>query len=958
VSDNRHCPKCGAELSPDAAQGLCPKCLLDAGLESQAAGAAGQAPTGPFVTPSQAASPTISPPQRFPTPYLESLARQFPHLDSFEHLGQGGMGVVYKARQRQLDRIVAVKLLPPSVGEEPAFAERFTREAQALARLNHSNIVQVYDFGRTEEYFYFVMEYVDGVNLRALIRDHKLDPEAALKIVPQICEALQFAHDEGIVHRDIKPENILVDKKGRVKIADFGLAKLLGRSADDLSLTGTGQLMGTLGYMAPEQLQQAHKVDHRADIYSLGVVFYEMLTGHLPIGRFEAPSKKVQVDVRLDEIVLRSLESEPDRRYQHASDVKTDLDSIHDSAARYRRFGSDDQAFASRPTEPLSEQETKRREVLAHRAPAWVDLIAFGMFLCGWIFMGAMWNLRKPGLALAIAVMAGLTYGALRWKLKYLPDLRAELSRQSRFRRGVALTCGFLCFLVAMLAVMSAHLNYWNSWDVLSQDWVMKAPPIARGADARVKFPLDKLKSLAADKTADLQVAGGGGGGTWVVSGLEIGWAVFCIAWAPMLVILAVHFGIATGRYGNTWRYDAQPSLSVTAVLFLALAFAHVVDHIRFDQNFPVSSVTISRFPEREIRGPLTSAQLESVLKGWATANSYTSRYQRWLEIQKTIDGVPTPVGVIRMVELRPVAPFDAWHTIQGGPAWRALPPLNITCVSTDKPAETFVSVDLGRITQGSPEEQTWPAVLDSLAEAIRTGSPVVSPVVQDELHPNNTWTLFFAYGGVACCVLVALVAGGVVKSPRSKAGEWLEVGAPQLQRLVKFQTTEAFSWACAITAVCFGSMGLFLSMVMSRLSTSFSSIVLTFLFGLAGALVFGFLGRRVMKHAIPIALIVMGGLEFLVPAVSHAYENSETRRLIVELSKNPGHVDSNAFGNYPFNYDDTPYFVCGTWMILGGAVWALFANLFGRLFGARRPKGAGTGGKVQEPTGDARLKS
>jgi len=270
MTDKRLCPKCGAELSADAAQGLCPKCLLDAGLESEA----GVAPTGPFVTPSQAASPTIPPPSRFPTPYLETLARQFPQLDSFEHLGQGGMGVVYKARQRHLNRIVAVKLLPPSVGEDPAFAERFTREAQALARLNHPNIVQVHDFGRTDEYFYFVMEYVDGVNLRVLIRDHKLDPEAALKIVPQICEALQFAHDEGIVHRDIKPENILVDKKGRVKIADFGLAKLLGRPAEDLSLTGTGQLMGTLGYMAPEQLQQAHSVDHRADIYSLGVVFY------------------------------------------------------------------------------------------------------------------------------------------------------------------------------------------------------------------------------------------------------------------------------------------------------------------------------------------------------------------------------------------------------------------------------------------------------------------------------------------------------------------------------------------------------------------------------------------------------------------------------------------------------------------------------------------------------------
>ena len=328
MTEKRQCPKCGAELSPDAAQGLCPKCLLDAGLESQTASAHGEAATGPFVTPSQAAAATVPKPERFAAPGLETLAAQFPQLDNFEHLGRGGMGVVYKARQRQLNRPVAVKILPPSAGDDPAFAERFTREAQALARLNHSNIVQVYDFGRTEDHFYFIMEYVDGVNLRALIHDGQLKPEEALKIVPQICEALQFAHDEGIVHRDIKPENILIDKKGRVKIADFGLAKLLGHAADDLSLTGTGQLMGTLGYMAPAQLQQAHAVDHRADIYSLGVVFYEMLTGQLPIGRFQPPSKKVQVDVRLDEIVLRSLESEPDRRYQHASDVRTDLEQI------------------------------------------------------------------------------------------------------------------------------------------------------------------------------------------------------------------------------------------------------------------------------------------------------------------------------------------------------------------------------------------------------------------------------------------------------------------------------------------------------------------------------------------------------------------------------------------------------------------------------------------------------
>lgn len=149
----------------------------------------------------------------------------------------------------------------------------------------------------------------------------------------QICEALQFAHQQGAVHRDIKPENILVDKQGRVKIADFGLVKLLGRDSEEDRLTGTRQAMGTLHYMAPEQMQGAASVDNRADIYSLGVVFYEMLTGQLPIGRFASPSTKVDVDVRLDEVVLKTLESEPERRYQHANDVRTDIASITSGAA-------------------------------------------------------------------------------------------------------------------------------------------------------------------------------------------------------------------------------------------------------------------------------------------------------------------------------------------------------------------------------------------------------------------------------------------------------------------------------------------------------------------------------------------------------------------------------------------------------------------------------------------------
>src|SRR5438046_4632572 len=195
------------------------------------------------------------------------------------------------------------------------------------------------------------MELVHGVNLRQLEQSRRLAPTEALGIVPKICEALQYAHEEGIVHRDIKPGNILLDKKGRVKIADLGLAKLLDTEAIDFTLTRSQQVMGTPHYMAPEQIEKPQFVDHRADIYSLGVVFYEMLTGELPLGRFAAPSQKVQVDVRLDEVVLRSLEKEPERRYQQASQVKSDVESVagvvekrsphHQGLHRLKFFGTE-----------------------------------------------------------------------------------------------------------------------------------------------------------------------------------------------------------------------------------------------------------------------------------------------------------------------------------------------------------------------------------------------------------------------------------------------------------------------------------------------------------------------------------------------------------------------------------------------------------------------------------------
>ena len=254
------------------------------------------------------------------------------------------MGAVYKARQPGLDRLVALKILPPDAADA-TFERRFAQEARALARLNHPHIVTVYDSGVVDGLYYFVMEYIAGVNLREAIRDHQLEPRQALAIVGQVCEALQYAHDQGVVHRDIKPENILLDQRGRVKIADFGLAKLLAHDDDDASLTGTHQVMGTPKYMAPEQLEGTKLVDHRADIYSLGVVFYELLTGELPLGRFAPPSKHATIDTRLDDVVLRTLEKEPSERYQHASEVKSEVDAIAADPAP--------QSKASQPAAPL-----------------------------------------------------------------------------------------------------------------------------------------------------------------------------------------------------------------------------------------------------------------------------------------------------------------------------------------------------------------------------------------------------------------------------------------------------------------------------------------------------------------------------------------------------------------------------------------------------------------------------
>ncbi len=422
----RICEFCHAELPADSTQRLCPKCL-EAGATLE---------------------PSPRPGAGFSPPHPLALKSLFPQLEILELLGHGGMGAVYKARQRGLDRMVALKILPPQISTEPAFAERFAREARALARLSHPNIVTVFDLGKSGSLYYFLMEFVDGVNLRQLLQTHRLTPRETLGIVPQICEALEYAHGEGIVHRDIKPENILMDQKGRVKVADFGLSKLLEPGPQDIQLTQSGQILGTMHYMAPEQLEKPLEVDQRADIYSLGVVLYEMLTGELPLGRFELPSKKAAVDPRLDELVLHAMERNPQRRCQRVSDVRLQLEAIAGVASRLSPEVSRKLSYEYRSkttlfgwpllhvasgVDPSTGRKRTAKGIIAVGCHPWgviafgdvavgviacgifgyglisISVVAVGVVACGSVAAALM--LAMGGVAVAPVAMGGLTFG-------------------------------------------------------------------------------------------------------------------------------------------------------------------------------------------------------------------------------------------------------------------------------------------------------------------------------------------------------------------------------------------------------------------------------------------------------------------------------------------------------------------------------------------------------------------
>ncbi|OYW73511.1 MAG: hypothetical protein B7Z37_21155 [Verrucomicrobia bacterium 12-59-8] len=271
--------------------------------------------------------PTPNEEPSFDVPSLEAMDAYLPQFN-FEILAAcGGMGAVYRAYQESLDRRVAVKILPPEFGAEKEFTDRFKVEARAMAKLNHTNIVGVYDFGITAGgHLYLVMEWIEGQSLHDLIHKGNLSLRKATNLAMQLCEALTFAHEHQIIHRDIKPGNIMVNDSDHVKVADFGLARPVSDEAEQENPFGTPD------YAAPE-IRGGSVVDHRVDIYAAGVVLYEMLTGTIPGEPRRSVTEFAKISTRWDSIVAKAMDPDPEKRYQEAGELRAHINVAMKQAA-------------------------------------------------------------------------------------------------------------------------------------------------------------------------------------------------------------------------------------------------------------------------------------------------------------------------------------------------------------------------------------------------------------------------------------------------------------------------------------------------------------------------------------------------------------------------------------------------------------------------------------------------
>ena len=685
MSEPRRCPRCGAVLGREGEP--CPRCLLELGRSTPEPPGSKSGSGAGAARPKKRASPSV-----------EEIAKRFPELEIAARIGEGGMGAVYKARQPRIERWVALKVLALDPVDDPTFAERFRREAMVLARLDHPNVVKLYDFGEREGLFYLVLEYVDGTNLRTLMKQSLLAPAQALAIVPQMCTALQFAHDEGIVHRDIKPENVLVDAKGRVKIADFGLAKLVDADARDVSLTEVGQVMGTPHYMAPEQLRGSHEVDHRADIYSLGVVFYEMLTGELPRGNFELPSKRVHVDVRLDEIVLKSLERTPERRYQHAVEVKTDVESV---GAGRPETPPETPAYAGISIRMGAAKGGKRR-VVVHPSKPWEFFVTF---LLVWPLVGLAFNGGAWSLALAMLFVAAVYWSHLEQSILARPELSAALKDEPRGARALRHVAALLLLATGLFSLFAGHVAAFGS-----------LCPGYRGSPVN-KYSLPHVdpdavtqleKELNRDPRTEVRISKLRLQGYWYLDHEDLWTSDILIVLAPIL--------LAGAAFALTWRRGHwKPAFSAIGILLgplllletstLVLGSAEIrsgrLEPI-VDRSSPLRFETSGTEDlSRRLRIALVEREFAVTGEGkWTLADPQD----------------PSKEHELQVLTAEPASPFDRWRISWGGPV-RVKPRAVFRILGPREGGPALLTSDLGDAPAESPLRHS---ALDGLAATLQ----------------------------------------------------------------------------------------------------------------------------------------------------------------------------------------------------------------------------------------------